>query len=96
MNVIKSKLDVDIEIDLTFTYDGELCTEVFMGHESKPSSFTTHTIYSLVKEYVDLASEGMGTITDSDCIEMAYNMINELQDAIDLLNESIGDDEDDG
>jgi hypothetical protein len=94
MNVIKSKLNVDIEVDVTFTEQGQVCIEVFMGDSSSPVSFSTQSLYSLVKEFADAASDDTGEITDNDCVEMSYNIITELQDAIDLLNESIGDIED--
>lgn len=93
MNVIKTKLDV--EVTLHFEDDGSLIVEVYQGDAEEPTVSKTLPMYSLVKEYYECVhNPNTAKINDVDAVEMAYNIIDEMQDCIDFLNDVIEDHED--
>ena len=93
MNVIKTNLDVEVTIH--FEDDGRLIVEVFHGKDEDPVANVTLSLFKLVKEYVDCVSNpNTQLIDDCDAVEMAYNIIDELQDSIDYLNDCIEDPDD--
>lgn len=93
MNVIKIK--TDIEVTVHFEDDGSLVVEVYQGDDDTPLASEVVPLYSLVKEYYrfvkDPTTEKIG---NKEAMEMAYNIIDEMQDCIDFLNDAIEDPDD--
>lgn len=88
------KTNIELEFNPFFEVDGQVVVEVTAPGSDEPVAIVHLNLYSMVKEYVDAVVDHTGEIHDSDAVEMAYAIADEMQDCVDFLYNSIGDPDD--
>lgn len=89
MNAINLELDILHYLDS----DGDVIVEVYPKGGEDPILSTSVALFEMVKEFVDIAKGTDELLEDSDAVEAAYELVDELQDCIDYLNNAIVDPE---
>lgn len=92
-----SVFNVNLELEVVKYLDiaGDVVVEVYDKNrgDSEPLFTETFSLFELAKDFVDLCSDDTGLITDCDAADIAYTIVDELQDTIDYLNNAIEDPE---
>jgi hypothetical protein len=89
MNAINLELDILHYLDS----NGDVIVEVYNKGSEEPLMSSSVPIFNLIKDFVDVLSDHEEKISDSDCAEAAYELVDEFQDCIDFLNDHIEDPE---
>lgn len=90
MNVINTTLD--LEVHEYFDDNGHLIISVFTKGAEEPLIEHEIQISSVVNDWLDVVTNPQDDlIEDSEDEEMAENIVDNLQDAIDLINDALRD-----